>query len=148
MSDYYTLIPNFKDEINAFLNQSKNIAFIGINKDPKSLSYKIFENLKNDLNVLPISEEIEILNKKCYANLSEIKCKLDAAIIVTTTQKTLKACQECFENKILNVWIEIGSESKEALDYCKDKNMNVVYLHSILKERINPSSKYKSKKES
>jgi len=148
MTDYYSLIPNFKKEIPTFLNNLKSIAILEVNKKPGSLGYKILENLKNDYKIFPISKEAEILGEKCYTNLSEIKQKIDASVIATESDKTLNACQECFKNKILNIWIEAGSESSEALDFCKEKNINLIYLHSILKEKANPSSKYKSKKES
>ena len=81
MTDYYSLIPNFKKEIPNFLNQLKNFAIFKVNKDPKSFGYKIFESLKKDLKVFPISEETEILGEKCYSNLSEINKKIEAIII-------------------------------------------------------------------
>ena len=148
MTDYYSLIPNFKKEIPAFLNQSKNFAIFKVNQDPKSLGYRIFENLKKDFKVFPIGEETEILGEKCYSDLSEINKKIEAVIITTSPKKTLGACRECSKNKILKIWIEAGSESKEALDFCKKENINIIYLHSILKEIVNPSFKRYFKEES
>jgi len=148
MTDYYSLIPNFKKEISNFLNKSKNFAILKVNQDPESSGYKIFESLKKDFKVFPIGEEIEILGEKCYSDLSKINKKIGAAIITISSEETLDACQKCFKNNISNIWIEAGSESKESLDFCKEKNIAVIYFHSILKERTNPSSKYKSIKES
>lgn len=148
MTDYYSLIPNFKKEIADFLNKSKSLVILEVDNNSQSIGYKIFESLKNDFIIFPVSKEQTILNKNCYSSLSKINENIDAAIITTESKDTLAACQECFNNKILNIWIEIGSESKEALDFCKEKNINLIYLHSIIREKINPSSAYESKKES
>lgn len=147
MSDFYTLVPNFKKEITSFFGL-QNFVIFKIEDNPNSIPYQIFKALKEKLNMVPISKEKEILGTKCYQKLSEIDRNIQAVIITTNPENTLDFCKECFKNKINNIWIEIGSESKDALDYCKEKNINVIYMHSILKENINPSSKFRSRKDS
>lgn len=148
MTDYYTLFPSFKKEILGFFDKSKKFAIYTVKPDPKSQSYKILENLKKDFEAYPINKKVDkILGEKCYSDLYSIE-KIDSVIITTEPEKTLSACQECLQNKILSIWIEMGSESKEALDFCKENNIKVIYYHSILKERINPSTKYSFKQES
>lgn len=141
MTDYYSIIPNFNKEIPIFLDQSNQFVIIGIENNSDSLGYKIFKALKNTFNIFPIGT-------KNYAEIAQINQNIDAAIITTDSKETLTACQECFKNDILNIWIEAGSESKNALDFCKKNKINVIYMHSILKERINPSAKNQFKKDS
>lgn len=149
MTDYYSLVPSFKKEIPKFFNKSNKFAILEVKSDPKSQSYKILENLKKDFAVFPINqEEDKILGEKCYSSISQISPKPEVVIITTSPNNTLQACQECLKNGILNIWIEIGSESKESIDFCKQNKIKAIFLHSILKERINPSAKYNFKEES
>lgn len=147
MTDYYSLFPSFKKEIPKFFDQSKSFAVIPVKNNPDSIGYKIFKNLKNNFNVFPISQEKELLGEECYSNISQLK-EINSVIIVTKPEKTLAICKECFQNNITNLWIEMGSESEEALKFCKENNIKTIFLHSVLKERINPSTKYNFKEES
>lgn len=149
MIDYYTSIPAFKKEIPKFLAESNNFAIIGINDDPKSLGYQLAKNLKKDFQVFFVSPKVKkVLGQKCYATLSEIEQQIDVAVIVTPYHKTLSVIKDCLQNKIFKVWIEPGSESSQAIEFCKKNNIKAIYFHSILKERTNPSTKYHFREES
>jgi predicted CoA-binding protein len=149
MIDYYTLIPSFKKEIPEFLSKSNKFAIFGVTKDPNSPGYQIFENLKKDFKVFLInSKEPEILEEKCYRDLSLLPEKVDAAIIATSSEKTVDAIKECLKNNVLKIWIEMGSETADAIEFCKKNSIKAIYFHSIPKERTNPSFEYHFREES
>lgn len=149
MIDYYTLFPSFKKEIAEFFNKSNKFAVIEVTPDKDSIGYQIFENLKNDYTVFPVnSEGEEILGEKSYQDLASIPEKVDAVILSAPSEKTLEACRQCIKNNISFVWIEMGSETSESIEFCKKNNIKAIYYHSILKERANPSAKYKLRQES
>jgi acyl-CoA synthetase (NDP forming) len=148
MTDYYTLIPSFKKEIPNFFSETNTFVIFGVTSDPTSLGFQIFKNLKKDFKIFLISSKKEILGEKCYSNLSLLPEKPDAAIICTSSDITLDAIKECFKNGILKIWIELGSETSEAIEFCKKSKIQAIYFHSVLKERTNPSYKYSFREES
>lgn len=149
MIDYYTLFPSFKKEILEFFKESNKFAVIDVPSDKNSIGYQIFENLKKDYTVYPVNETgEEISGEKSYPDISSLPEKVDGVIITTPPERTIEACKKCIKNKVDFAWIEMGSETSEAIEFCKNQNIKAIYYHSILKERINPSTKYKFKQES
>lgn len=149
MIDYYTLIPSFKKEIPEFFSKTNKFVIFGVTADPKSLSFQIFENLKKDFKVFLISlKGGEILGEKCYSNLSLLPEKPDIAVICTPAEATINIIKDCLAHNILKIWIELGSETSEAIEFCKKNKIQAIYFHSILKERVNPSYKLSFKEES
>lgn len=149
MIDYYTLIPSFKKEIPKFFSKTNKFVIFGVTSDQNSLGFQIFENLKKDFKVFLINEkEREILGEKCYVDLASLPEKPNIAIICTASKATLSVVEECFKSGVLKIWIELGSETSEAIEFCKKNKIQAIYFHSVLKERINPSFEYTFREES
>jgi hypothetical protein len=143
MTDIYTLFPSFKKIMPRFLDKKNVFAVFGARNDPTLSAYKVFENLKkSDLKVYAVNpQEEEVMGEKCYPDIKSLPAKPDVVCIVTPPSETLSAVKQCLAEKIRMIWIEPGSETQKAIDLCKAENVDVIYYHSIIKERISPTEK-------
>jgi predicted CoA-binding protein len=82
-------------------------------------------DLRNaEYTVYPVNpNEYEILGDKCYVNLKslpEIPQVVDLVFPPETTNEVVKVCEKL---GIRRVWIQQGSESRMALDFCKENDI-------------------------
>ena len=102
---------------------SKNIAIIGVSREAKKVGHVIFRNFidsnyqGNIFIINPNAEEI--LGRKAYKSILEIKDKIDLVVIAVPAAFVLKSVEECGKKKIKNVIIvtsgfsEVGNSSLE-----------------------------------
>ena len=84
------------DNINYFFNP-KGIAVIGVSRNPRKFGHIIFRNLL-EKGACPVNPNAsEVLGKKCYASVKEIKNNIDLAVIAVPAKlvpETIKDCRE------------------------------------------------------
>jgi len=72
-------------KLESFLNP-KSVAIVGASSNPAKLGWQILANLKSagfSGDIYPVNpHETEILGLKAYQNISELKTKVDLAIVV------------------------------------------------------------------
>jgi uncharacterized protein len=117
-----------KDLINNFLKR-KNFAVVGSFRNESKYAYKILKDLiKKGYEVFPVNPNLsEVDGKKCYKKLADIPFKVDVVDIVTQPNVTEKIVRECLENSIKRVWLQPGAESEEAVKFCRDNGIEVVF---------------------
>ena len=107
---------------------SKNnvIAVVGASRDKSKYGYKIFHTLlKNGFNVYAINPNAEEIDgKKCYKSLSSLPEKPDVVITVTKPEVTLEVVKEAVKIKPKIIWMQPGSESKEAEEVCRKEKIS------------------------
>lgn len=100
--------------IDEFLNP-KSIALIGASEDKKKVGGIILEKLlefKGE--VFPINPKYkEILKKKCYCSVKDVKKRIDLAVITTPARVIKEVIEECGEAGIKNVIIISAGFSEE-----------------------------------
>jgi predicted CoA-binding protein len=116
-----------------FIDQKK-FAVIGVSTDQKKYGNKIFHNLKRrGYEVYPINPRLaEIEGHRCYPSLSELPVKVDVVDFVvppTVTETILKECQELGLERI---WLQPGSESQKAINFCHENNLKVVHSLCVM----------------
>lgn len=103
--------------------KAKNVAIVGVSKDPKKIGHVIFRNLL-DANFrgnlyLVNPNAYEILNRQVYKSLNEIRDEIELAVIAIPAKKVLDVIKDCGKKNIKNVVIissgfkEIGNEKLE-----------------------------------
>ena len=119
--------------VDAFLS-SKNFAVVGVSRKSSKFGNVIYKDLrKKGFNVFGINPNMEsIEGDKCYKNLHELKGKIDAVINVVSPSQTLDVVKEAREAGINNVWMQQGSESDEAIQFCRENGINEVHKECIL----------------
>ncbi len=122
-----------KESINKFLSAG-NIAVVGVSRNNKKFGFSAYSNLKaKGFNVFAVNPNTEIIDgDACYKSLDEIHEKIESLLVVLPPEKTGDIVKQAFSLNISNIWLQLGAESDEAISFCKDKGMNIVYKQCVL----------------
>jgi predicted CoA-binding protein len=117
-----------QDLIKEFMEQKK-FAVVGATDNPQKYGNQIVKNLKKrGYEVYPVNPKLkEIEGLTCYASLAEITCKVDVVDFVVPPGVTEETLKQCAEMGLKRIWLQPGSESQGAIDYCREKDMKVVH---------------------
>ena len=119
--------------IKKFLNHENKIGFVGATKQKEKWGYKKFKELKDaGFKVYPINPKYdEIYDEKCFPNLNSLieflNNKPDLVITIVPPGITEKIVEQCKEFGIKKIWMQPGSESKKAIDFCEGNDIEVVH---------------------
>jgi predicted CoA-binding protein len=133
------------DLITDFLRKQNVFAVIGVSKNPSKYGHQVYKDLKEaGYVVYAVNPTIdEILGDRCYHSLSELPQKPDVVDTVVPPGVTEKVVTECKELDIARVWMQPGSESEQAIDFCSRNNIKVVHdVCVMVKRRASPPTKY------
>lgn len=122
-----------KEIITDFLS-SKVFALAGVsnNKD-KFGNYIYDELLKKGIKTYPINPNLtEYKGQKCYQNLESLPEKVDALICSIKPEKVINILADAQKADINKVWLQQGSESKEAIEFCNKHNINVISKRCLM----------------
>ena len=111
--------------------RDKEIAVVGVSQREEKFGYKIFRDLlKEGFNVKGINPANgEILGRKIYRSLKELKPVPDLVIMVVPPQITEHIVEECNDLGIKEIWMQPGSESAAAIE--KTKNYGISIVHNV-----------------
>ncbi len=125
------LLWEFKMNIYDFLNKKNVFAVVGASRDKNKYGNKVFHELKdNGYKVYPVNPNArDIDGFKCYPNLKSLPEKPDVISLVVPPEITESIVKEAHKLKINKIWMQPGSESEKALDFCKKNNVKV--LHGV-----------------
>ncbi|HOJ50267.1 MAG TPA: CoA-binding protein [Spirochaetota bacterium] len=115
--------------------KSKSFAVVGATSKKEKFGYLVFKRLLNlGKPVYPIHpQEKEIEGVKVYKTLSELPEVPEAVDIIVPSSVTEKIVRECKELGIKKVWMQPGAESPDAIKFCEDNGISVVYHDCVLK---------------
>jgi len=115
--------------VKEFLDKKNKIALVGVSTNPEKWGYKLFKLLKSEgYRVFPVNPKYEkIEGEKCHPSLSSLPEKPDVVITLVKPEVTEKIVEECSKLGIRRVWMQPGSESEKAIDFCKEKGIEVVF---------------------
>ena len=123
------------DLIKDFLKQ-KRFAVVGSFRNESKYAYRILKTLKEKgYEAYPVNPHIqEVAGLTCYASIKDIPVVCDVASIVTPPKVTEKVVRECKEKGIARVWLQPGAESAEAVKFCKENDIQIVYNVCVMLE--------------
>jgi hypothetical protein len=116
-------------QVVAFLDK-KQIAVVGVSRDPQQPANAIYRRLKSTGHqvyaVNPRTAQAE--GDSCFPNLQSIPAPVEAVMIVTPPQESLKIVRDCQALGIRQVWFHRsfgdGSVSEEAIRECEQNNID------------------------
>jgi predicted CoA-binding protein len=119
-----------QDIVTEFMAQKK-FAVVGASENTEKYGNQILKNLKDrGYEVYPVNPKLESLdNIKVYHTLSDIPVEVDVVDFVVPPQVTEEVLKECKSLGLTRIWLQPGSESEAAIDYCNENGMKV--LHDI-----------------
>jgi len=126
-----------KELIRQFLTKENIFAIVGVSKDQKKFGNQVYRDLKNSgYHVYPINPNTsEILGDKCYPNLESLPVKPDVVDIVVPPKITEIIVKKCKELGITKIWMQPGSESPNAIKYCKENGIDLIYNACVMVEQ-------------
>ncbi len=124
-----------------FLKKENVFAVIGVSRNPEKYGYQVYRDLRNAgykvYCVNPIADKI--LGDKCYANLEAVPTKPDVVSVVVPPNITEQVVKICAKLGITKVWMQPGSESEKAIEFCEYNNIDVVHSICVMIERAKRS---------
>jgi len=129
--------PITQELINEFLDKKNVFAVVGVSKEPEKYGNKIYFDLKNaGYTVYPVNPNADMIsNDKCYSKVNDLPELPDVVDMVVLPKITEKIVRECKDLNIKMVWMQPGSESKQAIAYCQDHGIKVLYDICVMIER-------------
>ena len=124
--------------IREFLNKNNVIAVVGVSANPDKYGYKIFFDLLNaGYEVYAVHREGGMIGEHVrYPALKSLPKRPDVVDCVVPPRVTEKIVRECSELGIGKVWMQPGTESDDALDFCRRNGIKVLHGVCIMLERI------------
>jgi hypothetical protein len=124
--------------IKKFIDKKNTFAVVGASRDPKKHGYQVYEDLKKAgykvYSVNPNTEEI--LGDKCYPSLENLPIKPDVVDVVVPPKVTEQTVETCKKRGITKIWMQPGSESENAIKFCEENGIDVVYGVCVMIERV------------
>jgi len=126
-----------QDIINEFLDKRNVFAVIGVSNNKEKYGNKIYFDLKQaGYTAYPINPNVsEVSGERCYSKLIDLPLKPDVVDIVVPPKITEKVVKECKDLKINKVWMQPGSESEEAIMFCRENDIKVLFGVCVMLER-------------
>jgi predicted CoA-binding protein len=123
--------------IEEFLEKRNVFAVVGASRNPMKYGHQVYKDLRNaGYTVYPVNPNAnEILGDKCYARLESLPEIPQVVDLVVPPEATNEAVKVCKKLGIRRVWMQPGSESRMALDFCKENDIEVVYGVCVMVER-------------
>jgi predicted CoA-binding protein len=117
-----------QDIINEFMSQ-KRFAVVGASENTEKYGNRIFRNLRDrGFEVYPVNPKLDNLDDTpVYHSLSDIPVEVDVVDFVVPPGVTEEILKECKRLGLKRIWLQPGSESEAAIDYCNENGMQVLY---------------------
>jgi predicted CoA-binding protein len=120
-----------------FLDKKNVFAVVGASRDPEKYGHQVFKDLrKAGYKVYCVNPNAdEVLGIKCHPSIEALSEKPDVVDIVIPPKITLQVVRTCKKLGITKVWMQPGSESEEAIRFCRENGMDVVHGVCVMVER-------------
>jgi len=121
------------ETIKIFLDKKNTIGFVGATTQRAKWGFKKYKEIKNaGFKVYPINPRYdEIDGDKCFSNLKSLieflNKKPDFVITIVPPKVTEKIVEQCKIFGINKIWMQPGSESKKAINFCEENRIKVVH---------------------
>ncbi len=125
------------NKVTDFLNKQNVFAVVGVSSNPAKYGHQVYIDLKEaGYVVYAVNPNIdEVLGDRCYHSLNELPEMPDVVDTVVPPAVTEKIVEECKELGIARVWMQPGSESEKALNFCVENNIKVVHDLCVMVKR-------------
>ncbi len=122
-----------KSSVDQFISQ-ESLAVVGVSRNSTKFGNAIYQTLKkNGHKVYPINANAEqIQGDTCYPSLSALPVKVGGVVIVVSPDKTEGIVKEAIDLGIKNIWMQQGAESAAAIQYCQEKQVNLIHGECVL----------------
>ena len=109
----------------------RGVAILGASSNSIKLSHGVLRNLVTHgfrAPVYPVNPRLKELDGvQCYPTLDDIPVEVDVVDFVVPPEVTERTLCDCKRLGLERIWLQPGSESEAALNYCSKNNLKVVH---------------------
>jgi uncharacterized protein len=112
----------------------KQIAVAGVSQNPRKFGNIVYKHLKqNGYTVFAVNPNREnIGDDRCYSDILSLPEEVKAIVTVTKPEVTKKIVEDAIARHIGMIWMQQGSESREAIAMAKDAGILVMQNRCIM----------------
>ncbi|SFB36629.1 Predicted CoA-binding protein [Cohnella sp. OV330] len=117
-----------RDEIKRILQETKNIAVVGLSGDPDKTSHMVSAAMQaKGYRIIPVNpKEAEILGEKCYKSLADIPEPIDIVNVFRRPEHTPPIAGEAVAAGAKVLWLQLGIANEEAAAIAAAGGLTVV----------------------
>ena len=114
----------------------KNVAVVGMSKNSEKAAHYVPKYLSNNgFNIIPVNPTTnEILEKKCYPDVSQIDSEIDIVDVFRPSDQVLPIVKEAIKKKPKVIWLQEGIHNEEAEELARKAGITVVFNRCMLAE--------------
>ena len=123
------------EEIIEILNLKK-VAVIGMSKHQEKAAHFVPKYLsENGFDIIPVNPNSdEILNKKCYKEINDIKDDIDIVDVFRPSEDVLQFVKDAIKKNPKVIWLQEGIHNEEAENLAREHGIDVVFNRCMLAE--------------
>ena len=123
------------EEIIEILNLRK-VAVIGMSKHQEKAAHFVPKYLlENGFDIIPVNPNSdEILNKKCYKEINDIKDDIDVVDVFRPSEDVLPFVKDAIKKNPKVIWLQEGIHNEEAENLAREHGIDVVFNRCMLAE--------------
>ena len=123
------------EEIIEILNLKK-VAVIGMSKHQEKAAHFVPKYLsENGFDIIPVNPNSdEILNKKCYKEINDIKDDIDIVDVFRRSEDVLPFVKAAIKKNPKVIWLQEGIHNEEAENLAREHGIDVVFNRCMLAE--------------
>ena len=123
------------EEIIEILNLKK-VAVIGMSKHQEKAAHFVPKYLlENGFDIIPVNPNSdEILNKKCYKEINDIKDDIDVFDVFRPSEDVLPFVKDAIKKNPKVIWLQEGIHNEEAENLAREHGIKVVFNRCMLAE--------------
>ena len=122
-------------EIKNFLTLKK-VAVIGMSRTESTAAHFVPKYLsENGFDIIPINPNSnEILNKKCYKEITEVDGEIDIVDVFRPSEDVLPFVKDAIKKNPKVIWLQEGIHNEEAENLAREHGIDVVFNRCMLAE--------------
>ncbi|HTX92567.1 MAG TPA: CoA-binding protein [Anaerolineales bacterium] len=122
-----------KTTVADFVSQ-KTLAVVGVSRNAQKFGNLAYRELKaKGYKVYPVHPEAETLEgDRAYKDFASLPEKVGGVLIVVQPTQSEKVVRDAAAAGIKRVWMQQGSESEAAVQFCKDNGIDEVHGECIM----------------
>ena len=127
--------PHTDEQIRKFYSL-KNIAIVGMSKNPEKAAYYVPKYLADrGYNIIPVNPTAdEIMGKKCFHEINEVNESIDIVDVFRPSDQVMPVVEEAIKKKPKVIWLQEGIHNQEAEELAREAGIEVVFNRCMLAE--------------
>jgi predicted CoA-binding protein len=116
-----------KAAIDQFIAE-RSLAIVGVSRNNIKFGNMIYKELKkNGYKVFAVNPKADTIEgDPCYPDLASLPEKVGGVVVVLPPNKAEQAVKDAAQAGIKKVWLQQGSQSKAAIEFCQKNGISVV----------------------